>query len=404
MEGKDLELGLACVQAYNDFMIDEWCAGSGGVLIPLCLIPLWDVELAAAEVVEKVFDGVPVSLGHEVGSIGLLERENATVLNASLRGLADRIVAGFQDAVRELGITAPLYISQNDGTLMGADYSNRYPVATFASGPTNSMRGAAHLSGQVDCAVIDIGGTTSDIGILRGGFPREASLAIEISGVRTNFRMPDVLSLGIGGGSLVDAEDGDIRVGPRSIGHLITERALVFGGDTLTATDVAVAAGMTEVGDPSLVADVDPGVAREAIEWIRLRIAEALDRMKTVAGPIPVVLVGGGSILLADDLPGASQVTRPQHFPVANAIGAAIAQVGGQVDRIVSLDEVDRAEALASAHREATQRCVAAGALPESIQIVDVEEIPLAYLPSNAVRIRVKAVGTLRGAVDANPE
>ncbi len=50
MEGNDLELGLACVRAYNDWMIDDWCAGSGGHLIPLCLIPLWDVELAVAEV------------------------------------------------------------------------------------------------------------------------------------------------------------------------------------------------------------------------------------------------------------------------------------------------------------------------------------------------------------------
>ena len=70
------------------------------------------------------------------------------------------------------------------------------------------MRGAAFLSGLADCAVVDIGGTTSDVGVLQHGFPREASVAVEIGGVRTNFRMPDVLSIGIGGGSHVDGADG----------------------------------------------------------------------------------------------------------------------------------------------------------------------------------------------------
>ena len=107
---------------------------------------------------------------------------------------------------------------------MSVEYAERYPVATFASGPTNSMRGAAFLSGLDDCAVVDIGGTTSDVGMLQHGFPREAAVAVEIGGVRTNFRMPDVLSLGIGGGSLVDVDGAE--VGPQSVGYELTaERA-----------------------------------------------------------------------------------------------------------------------------------------------------------------------------------
>ena len=107
--------------------------------------------------------------------------------------------------MREAGIEAPVYISQNDGTLMSVDYCRQYPVATFASGPTNSMRGAAFLSGRTDCVVIDVGGTTSDVGVLVHGFPREAAVAVDIGGVRTNFRMPDVLPVGLGGGSIVAA-------------------------------------------------------------------------------------------------------------------------------------------------------------------------------------------------------
>jgi len=382
---------LACVA-------DEiLAAGLRTVAITSVFSPVNDAhEIRAAEILAAALPGVDVSISSEIGRIGLLERENATIVNAALRGLAGRIVAALEEAVGRFGIEAPVYLSQNDGTLMQADHVGRYPVATFASGPTNSMRGAAFLSAQADCAVVDIGGTTTDIGVLRHGFPREASLAVEIGGIRTNFRMPDVLSLGIGGGSLVRA-DGEVTVGPDSVGFRLTEEALVFGGATLTATDVAVAAGLAEIGDPERVRHLDRGVVRDALARIRHDLAEALDRMKLDRGPVPVVVVGGGSILLDDTLPGASAVVRPEHFPVANAIGAAIAQVGGQIDRIVSLATTPREHALEQARRDARERCLEAGALPESVRIVEVEEVPLAYLPSNAVRLKVKAVGDLDG-------
>src|SRR5213592_4760286 len=221
-----------------------------------------ELEQRAAEIVAEELPGTMISLSHEIGRIGLLERENATIMNACLRDLATHIVAAFDSALAGLGIEAPIYLSQNDGTLMAVDYAERYPIATFASGPTNSMRGAAFLSGLADCAVVDVGGTTSDVGILQHGFPREAAVAIEIGGVRTNFRMPDVLSLGIGGGSLVDGAE----VGPRSVGYELTSRALVFGGDVLTATDLAVAAGLAEIGDLARVAGFDPEPALARIE------------------------------------------------------------------------------------------------------------------------------------------
>lgn len=353
-------------------------------------------EHEAMAILQSHLDGVVFSMSSEIGSLGLLERENATVINASLRGVADRIVRGLEQAIVDVGLDADLYVSQNDGTLMDAAYTNRYPVATFASGPTNSMRGAAELSGNRDCAVLDIGGTTSDIGILVDGFPREAPVAIDVAGVRTNLRMPDVHSLGIGGGSLVHI-GSEIRIGPTSVGHRITEEALVFGGSTLTATDLAVAAGLAQVGDPSLVEDLDPGVVRDGLYSIRTRIGQALDVMKTSADPIPVVVVGGGSVIVNDDIPGASRVIRPENHAVANAVGAAIAEVGGQVERIVSLDELSRDDAIAAAKEEATARAVEAGAIADTVRVVEIEEVPLAYLPSNAIRVKCKAVGSLGG-------
>jgi N-methylhydantoinase A/oxoprolinase/acetone carboxylase beta subunit len=117
--------------------------------------------------------------------------------------------------------------------------------------------------------------------------------------------------------------------------------------------------------------------------------------MKTSADPVPVILVGGGSILLPDKLKGASEVIRPKHFGVANAIGAAIAQVSGQVERVFSLDELGREKTLELAKKMAIDEAIKAGANPETIEIVDMEDVPLAYLPGNASRVRVKAAGVL---------
>ncbi|MCO5212477.1 MAG: hydantoinase/oxoprolinase family protein [Caldilinea sp.] len=352
-----------------------------------------DQEQIAAAILAAEIPGVRISLSHEIGRIGLLERENAAAMNACLAHLAERIVASFRNALRTLGIGAPFFISQNDGTLMSAEFVEKYPVLTFASGPTNSMRGAAFLSGLKDAVVVDIGGTTSDVGVLANGFPREASVAVRVGGVRTNFRMPDVLSFGLGGGSYIQPEP--LQIGPRSTGYEIAQRALVFGGSELTATDIAVAAGMADIGDRGRVSHLDRAFVKAATARMGEMIETSVDRMKSAPGAVPVILVGGGAILVGDTLAGVSALHRPDHAAVANAIGAAIAQVGGEVDRVFSLDAVPREHALAQARDEAAQRVLHEGALPDSVEIVEVEEIPLAYLPGNATRIRVKAVGTL---------
>ncbi|PSL00601.1 hydantoinase/oxoprolinase-like protein [Murinocardiopsis flavida] len=357
-----------------------------------------EFEQRAAEVVGAMLPDAAISLSHEIGRMGLLERENATIVNASLRELAVDIVDGLAAAIEGHGIAAPLYLSQNDGTLMDVDFARRYPVATFASGPTNSMRGAAYLSGLADCAVVDVGGTTSDIGIVQAGFPREATNDVSVAGVRTNFRMPDVLSLGIGGGSRVRPDggtDGGPVVGPDSVGFRLGSEALVFGGPTMTATDVAVAAGRAEIGDPSRVAGMDRDLVGGVLAQIAAAVTDGVERMRVSAEPLPIVAVGGGSVLLPDRLDDGAALVRPDNFPVANAVGAAIAQVGGEVDRVFSIEPGRRSAVLDDAKQEAVDRAVRAGALPDTVRVVDVDEVPLAYLPGNATRIRVKAVGEL---------
>jgi N-methylhydantoinase A/oxoprolinase/acetone carboxylase beta subunit len=351
---------------------------------------------AAAILQEAVGEHIPISLSHEIGVLGLLERENATVLNAALIRVIQLAVEAFRSAVARHGIVADLFLTQNDGTLMALDEALHYPILTVASGPTNSIRGAAYLTGLRDAVVVDVGGTTTDIGTLQHGFPRPAALAIALGGVRTNFRMPDLISIGLGGGSIVSAESNRVSVGPRSVGYRLTTRARIFGGDTLTMTDIAVAAGMTRLGDPAQVRDLSPELVEQACGTALHLLTEGIDRIKTSPADVPVIAVGGGSILVPDRLPGATAIVRPQHADCANAIGAAIAQVTGSIDRIWHLEGRSRDSILAEAREMACEKACRAGADPDTLELIESEEIPLAYLPGNAVRLRIKVVGWLK--------
>jgi N-methylhydantoinase A/oxoprolinase/acetone carboxylase beta subunit len=350
-------------------------------------------EEEAAAILREECPDVAVTLSHRLGRIGLLERENAALLNACLIELARTTTRAFTEALRGSGIGAPLYLTQNDGTVMLAEVAEAYPVYSFASGPTNSMRGAAFLSKRDEALVIDVGGTTTDIGSLRQGFPREANSVVEIGGVRTLFRMPDLLSLGLGGGTLVKREP--LAIGPASVGYRLTEQALVFGGDVLTVTDVAVAAGLIDLGDRARVASLPAALVKDSLARIRTMIEESVDRMKTEAGDALLIAVGGGSFLVSPRLAGVSEVLNVPHQAVANAVGAAIAQVSGEVDQI--FQDLTRDEAIARARRAAEEKAVAAGADPATINVVEVEDLPLAYLPGNSLRTRVRVVGDIAG-------
>ena len=100
-------------------------------------------------------------------------------------------------------------------------------------------------------------------------------------------------------------------------------------------------------------------------------------------------------ILLPDELPLFGAVLRPENYAVANAIGASIAQVGGEVDKVVAVTPGHRDQVLDEVRQEALDKAVAAGARPGSVQIIEMDEVPIPYLPGNATRIRVKAVGDL---------
>jgi hypothetical protein len=180
------------------------------------------------------------------------------------------------------------------------------------------------------------------------------------------------------------------------------EEALVFGGETLTLTDVAVAAGRADIGDRDLVCNLSAATVRDVMGWVERHLSEAVDRMKTSAVGEPLLVVGGGAILTPETIAGISEILLVPNHGVANAVGAAMAQVSGEVDHVFR--DMERDELLRRAEEMARARAVAAGADAETLKVVDVEDLPLAYLPGNAVRARVRVVGDIANVAEGGDD
>ena len=138
-----------------------------GVFSPL----IGDAELRAGEILKQEHPDCRITYSHQLGRIGLLGRENVALLNATLIDLAHKTTDAFVQALADSGIDAPLFLTQNDGTVTLAENARDFPVHSFASGPTNSMRGAVFLAKINDAVVCDVGGTTADVGCVQNGFP-----------------------------------------------------------------------------------------------------------------------------------------------------------------------------------------------------------------------------------------
>ncbi|KAI5306751.1 hypothetical protein KEM56_007307 [Ascosphaera pollenicola] len=375
-----------------------------GVFSPL------DAEASQEELCKQIIleadPTLSVVCSSAIGSVGLLERENATILNASILALARKTIRAFCHAMKDLELECPLYLTQNDGTLTDAVTAAQYPIKTFASGPTNSLTGAAYLASvdkgtatkDTQVLVMDVGGTTSDIcALLPSGFPRKAPNFVEIGGVRTAFSIPEVLSVGLGGGSRVryDEMTGIVSVGPDSVGYRLGQDAMVFGGDVLTTTDIVVASGKGEIGEPKNVANISREILTQAREEIRKILERGVDDMKVSDLPVTLLLVGGGSIIYMDELQGVANCIIPPHHDSANAVGAAIAKVCGEIDIIEIMEGRDENAVLESAKQKAVEAAVAKGAVRDNIQIVEISKIPLQYTTNKAMRLIIKAVGKL---------
>ncbi|KAL1902749.1 hypothetical protein Sste5346_001193 [Sporothrix stenoceras] len=361
-----------------------------------------DKKFAQEEHVRRVLqkalgDDVDIVCSKEIAGVGVLARENATILNASIMRFAKRTIRGFKRAMRGLNLTCPLYLTSSSGQLLSADEAARFPIQIFSSGPTNSIRGASFLSSNNSASesrfVVDIGGTTSDVGVLLpNGFPRLAGSVAEIGGVKVNFALPQVESIGLGGGSMIHVTDNNrITIGPESVGQALRQKALCFGGDTLTTTDIMVAAGKAKMSGTDVKV---PEVAEATVAAARLKMKHMLedhvDRMKTSPEACHILLVGGGAFLCPEELEGVATIEVPSFANVANAVGAAVAEIGAASEAVV--DMVDREKALEDVKADVIEQAVARGAREGYVRVIEEEVAGLPYMEGK-FKVAVKVAG-----------
>ncbi|CCB90472.1 putative Hydantoinase/oxoprolinase protein family [Waddlia chondrophila 2032/99] len=337
-------------------------------------------EMAAAAVREVLGEEFPITLSSEIGGIGFIERENASILNASLKKPMREGFERLKETLTALGVNAPLHLTQNNGSVIDLKRAIEYPLLTVSSGPTNSFIGASRLAGLSDAIVVDIGGTSTDIGCVKNGFPRRSIHNVSFGGVALNFRAPDVLALPIGGGSYLDGR----RIGPESCGGALRTQAQVFGGEFLTLTDAACVAGVMSIpgAEVSRVC-LSTIEAQNLIATVRSQVASGVEKMRGGRKDLPVIAVGGGAAI--------ASAFQPEHQAVANAYGAALAEVSATIDTVLSLS--DRGKQLEDLKDQALQLAVDEGASSSSVRIVDLQVIPYHYVPNQLARVIATASG-----------
>jgi N-methylhydantoinase A/oxoprolinase/acetone carboxylase beta subunit len=178
-------------------------------------------ELRAMELVHEI-TARPVSASHQLSAkLGGPKRALTAVLNARLIGLIDKLITRAETALGEMGIAAPLMVVRGDGALISADQARGKPIETILSGPAASIVGARWMSDASDALVSDIGGTTTDVALLRGGRPLIDPQGAQVGPYRTMVEAVAMRTTGLGGDSeihvITTGLSGGLSLGPRRV-------------------------------------------------------------------------------------------------------------------------------------------------------------------------------------------
>ncbi|WP_301173441.1 hydantoinase/oxoprolinase N-terminal domain-containing protein [Brevibacillus nitrificans] len=278
-------------------------------------------------------EGYAFSLSHELGSLGFLERENTTILNAALSKVMKQILQDVEALLQAQGVHSRIYFTQNDGSLMAYEYALLYPIRTLYSGTSTGFRGASFLTKKNDFILVDIGKRNTNVGVLEEGFPKTTWKNQRIAGTFVNIQIPDIVSL-------------------------------PFGSDDLVT------------------------------DTILDKLYQAVQRFSPQFGALPIVFVGEGSTAFHSRFryPWA-EVIQPTLYEHTSAIGACMAPVTGSVDRVYGTKGKKREEAIEAAKREAIAETIRAGAVPESVIIQKIRTLNFPEIPMHAIRVEVKAIG-----------
>ena len=178
-------------------------------------------ENRAAAIITRV-TGRPVSCSHHLSArLNGPKRALTAVLNARLIGMTHRLIGRAEDVLAEIGVHAPLMVVRGDGALMSAAQAKARPIETILSGPAASIVGARWLTGAEEAIVSDIGGTTTDIAVLRQGRPAIDPNGAQVGPYRTMVEAVAMRTHGLGGDSevhfIVNGLEGGVTLGPRRL-------------------------------------------------------------------------------------------------------------------------------------------------------------------------------------------
>lgn len=347
-----------------------------------------DHELECMDIIQDALGpDFPVTLSSEIGGIGLIERENGALLNAALKETMKKELLLIESLKEELKLKAPFYLTQNNGSLITFSEASEKPILTISSGPTNSFIGASRLANLQEAIVLDIGGTSTDIGIVNNGFPTKSFELANIGGVPLNFRMPDVEALSIGGGSLIRQGAEEPLIGPDSVGKELFMKSKAFGGDVLTLTDVCLKLKLFEMKDASLQKiPLTKSMAKLILTLVQTSIQKSIEKIRGLKTDFPIVVVGGGAYAFSK-----SDCLIPENHFVANAYGASLAEISYTLDTV--RENISKTSVIENLKEEVIQGVLSKGADPKEVRIIDLVILPYSYLPKDMGRIIITAAG-----------
>jgi N-methylhydantoinase A/oxoprolinase/acetone carboxylase beta subunit len=299
-------------------------------------------------------------------------------------------ISCFSQCFNELGFICQFEMTQNNGTLISFDEAIQFPLKTISSGPTNSLVGACKLTGLQNAIVVDIGGTSTDIGIVENAFPHSSSQCAYIADLPLSFTLPHLKILALGGGSIFsNTSEGYVLNG--SLGAAIFSESQSVGGNHLTFFDIGNILNDTLLPKNHTI-QIDKKQAEAIMQFNIKKILDVVDSLNHGRN-FPVILVGGGAQNIPEEFLD-KRFIRPKHYNVANAYGAALAEISGVISRIICLDK-DPEIKLQALENEVKKIAIANG----SKRLIEKKLLPLFYMPNQMTLVYMMAAGPCKNAL-----
>ncbi len=385
--GGGREYNKHCVQALHSEKLFQAVTellteGAESLAIVGVFSPLYaDDEELAAELIRSKWPTIPLSLSFQLGSLGFIERENTTLINAALKKVLRKNFNLLRNRLADMGWQGELLLTQNNGTLFTVDEALEFPVKTIASGPTNSLIGACKLANCQNAVVVDIGGTSTDLGQVENGFPLYSLRGTSIAGIACHLLAPELTALAMGGGSVIRRRQSTYSIGPDSVGASLFKQCQSRGGPNLTLYDVGQSLKTKNNSEARLIMTLFMNKIKEALQLLIPNPSKQI-----------ILFVGGGSENIPENLLENNYI-RPPHYQIANAYGAALAEVAGQVDCLIA-GEPGKKPCLQALEEKAKALAVQKGAAADSLRIIEKKILPLYYMQKPLYRVLITVAGS----------